>query len=122
MPAGKARDKRFERVVAWIEAPGDVGDDVHHLAVIFQEEAVGDLHGAVLRHAPDIVAPEIKQHQMLRAFLRIGEQILGMAAILLRRCTARTGAGDGAHGHLASRTRTRISGEEQTIWKSPKSR
>jgi len=46
---------------------------VHHLAVILEKEGVGDGDGADLGHAPDIVAAEVEQHQMLGALLGIGE-------------------------------------------------
>src|SRR5680860_1817153 len=97
----KARHQRIDRVEFRIEFPFDIGNDVHHLTVIFQEEAVGDAHAADLRHAPDIVAAEIEQHQMLGALLGVGEQLLGERFVFVRRGTARPRAGDGPDGDLA---------------------
>ena len=60
----------------------DVGDDVHHLAVALDEELVGHAHGADLGDAPDVVAAEVEQHQVLGALLRIGQE-LGLERLVL---------------------------------------
>ena len=57
--------------------------------------------GADLRHAADIVAAEIEQHQMLRALLRIGQQLGLERQILCRVRTALARAGQRADRHHA---------------------
>ena len=119
----EAGGERVERVVARVESALDVRDDVHHVAVALEEELVGHLDRADRGDAADVVAAEIEQHQVLGALLRIGEQAVGV-----RRASS---AGVAPRGRvpaigrivtLPSRTRTRISGREQTIWKPSKSR
>ena len=64
---------------------------MHHLAVALDEELVGDLDGADLGHAADVVAAEIEQHQVLGAFLRVGEELDFERLVLVRRSAARRG-------------------------------
>ncbi len=51
--------------------------------------------------AADIVAPEIEQHQVLGAFLGIGEQAFLVGGVLVLGLAARAGAGDRADRHFA---------------------
>ena len=82
-------------------SPLDVGDDVHHLAVVFEDELVGHLDRADVGHAAHVVAAEVEQHQVLGAFLGVGQEFLGQRAVLRRRGAAAAGSGDGADRHLA---------------------
>ena len=75
---------------------------MHDVAVAFDEELVGDRHAADLRDAADVVAAEIEQHQMLGAFLRIGEQFDFQRLVLVRRGAARARPGDRADRHLVA--------------------
>ena len=82
-----------------------------------------DLDGAVLAHAPEVVAAEVDEHDVLGALLLVREQVLGDRAVLLRVAAARAGAGDRARRRRARRsTVTSGSGEAPTTWKSSKSR
>ena len=74
---------------------------MHHLAVALDEELVGDLDGADLGHAADVVAAEIEQHEMLGALLRIGEQLRLQRFVFVRGCAAPPRARDRADGHDA---------------------
>ena len=56
---------------------------------------------ALRGHAPNIVAAQIKQHQVLRTFLVIRKQFRFQRQILFRGCPARPGAGDWTDGDLA---------------------
>ena len=63
---------------------------------------------AVLADPAEVVAAEVDQHHVLGALLRVGEQRLGLAAVLLLVGAARIGAGDRprlgpAPGHLDQR-------------------
>ena len=88
VPAGKPAISASMASKRGIEPAFHIRDDVHHLAVIFEEEGVGDAHAADLRHAPHIVASEVEQHQMLGALLGIGEQLGRQRLVLLRRGSA----------------------------------
>ena len=59
-----------------------------------------DLHRADARHAANVVAPQIDQHGVLGAFLRVGAELLLEAEVLFLRRASTAGAGDGPHGHL----------------------
>ena len=74
---------------------------MHHLAVIFEEERIRDLHRAHLGDAADIVAAEIEQHQVLGALLLVGEQAFRVGAVLGGGRAARAGAGDRPDRDLA---------------------
>ncbi len=52
---------------------GDVGDDVHDVAVAFDRHEVGDFDGAELRDAADIVAGEVDEHEVFGALFGVGE-------------------------------------------------
>ena len=54
------------------------------------------------RHAADVVAAEVDQHQVFGQFFRVGQQFFRQVGILLRRLAARAGAGDGAHGDVVA--------------------
>ena len=49
---------------------------MHDLAVIFEDERVGDLLAPDLSHAAHVVAAKVEQHEMLGPLLGIGEQLL----------------------------------------------
>src|SRR3546814_2832413 len=71
------------------------------MAVELDGIAVGDAHAAADRSAADVVAAEVEQHQMLGAFLGIGEQAVAILDILGAGAAARAGAGDRTDGDLA---------------------
>ena len=74
---------------------------MHDVAVALDEELVGDLDRPDLGDAADIVAAEVEQHQVLGAFLGIGEQLLLQRLVFLRGRAAPARAGDRADGDLA---------------------
>ena len=67
---------------------------MHHLAVALDEELIRDLDAADGGDAADIVAAEIEQHQVLGAFLGVGQQLVFERLVLVRRGAARPGPGD----------------------------
>ena len=101
VPAGKPATSASSASCAGVEPAVDVRDDVHDVAVVFEEELVGDLDRADLGDAADVVAAEVEQHQVLGALLGVGEQLVGERAVVLGRRAARPGAGDRADGDLA---------------------
>ena len=97
--SGECGAHDIEGAAASGEFAGDMGDDVHDMAVTLDCHEVGDFHRAVFRDAADIVAGEVDEHEVLSALLRIGHEIGGVGIILLDRCSTAAGAGDGADFH-----------------------
>ncbi|KIU01577.1 hypothetical protein QU38_00915, partial [Staphylococcus aureus] len=97
----EAGEQRVERVLARRQPADHVRDDVHHMAVELDRVAVGDPHAPGVRDAADIVTAQIEQHQMLGAFLGIGEQAGAVLFVFRRGLAARAGAGDRADRHFA---------------------
>ena len=79
----------------------DVGDDVHDVAVVLDDQLLGDAHGADLGDAADVVAAEVQQHQVLGQLLRVGQQVRGEARVLVARGAARPRAGERPDRHRA---------------------
>jgi hypothetical protein len=77
---------------------GDGGDQVHDVAVALDVAVVLDAHGAGDAHPAQIVAAQIDQHQVLRAFLLVGQQLLLEQLILLLGGAAPSGTGDRVRG------------------------
>ena len=50
--------------------------DVHHVAVALDRHVIPDLHAAGFRHAAQVVAAEVHQHDVFRLFLFIGQQLV----------------------------------------------
>jgi hypothetical protein len=82
---------------------------MHHMRVALDHHQLRHMHRAVLADAPQVVASQIDQHDMLGAFLLIGEQLLCQSLVFLlavaARARARYRAGDGfaplhRHQHL----------------------
>jgi len=79
------------------------------------------VHAAGLRDAPDVVAPQIDQHDVLGALLGVGQQLVGKRRVFGWCRAAPPRAGDRPHRDRIASSRTRISGEAPTTWNSPKS-
>jgi hypothetical protein len=67
---------------------------VEHVRVRLDGHQLVDGDRAVLAHAPEVVAAEIDEHDVLGTFLRILEQLLCAAPVLLIGAAARIRAGD----------------------------
>lgn len=78
----------------------DGADLAHDVAVAFDDEFLGRAHGADPGHAAHVVAAQIQQHQVLGQFLRIGQQVGLVRAVLFRRGPAGPGARDGSDRDL----------------------
>ncbi len=101
VPAGKPATQGVNHIVFLRQLALDIGNDMHDLAVIFEDELVGHLDRADLGDAAHIVAAEIEQHQMFGPLLGIGEKFRGERPILGRRGAAPAGSGDRPDRHLA---------------------
>ncbi len=115
VPAGKPAASASIASVPRGEPAFDVGDDVHDVAVALDDELLGHLDRADLGDAADIVAAEIEQHQMFGAFLRSARSSAASASSSACVLPRQRVPAIGRIVTLPSRTRTRISGLEQTI-------
>src|SRR5438034_10066962 len=88
---------------------GYVGNDVHYMAVTLALHEFRHMHGAEFGNPADIISRKIDEHDVLGAFLRIGEKLTGVGVILRRRhapsaCPCNRpdldGAGNETHVHL----------------------
>ena len=95
VPAGKLALQHGDGIQPGFELAFDVGDDVHDVGVALDGHALGHAHAPDLRHAADVVAAEIHQHDVLGPLLRIGQQVLLQRDILLARAASRTRPGNG---------------------------
>ena len=75
-----------------------VGDDVAHLRVVLDRHQLVHLHAAQLGHAPQVVAREVHQHQVLGPLLVRQQQLGVQRAVVPRIGRARARAGDGPGG------------------------
>ena len=71
-----------------------MADQVLHVRVLLDDVLLGHPDRADLRDAPDVVAREVDQHQVLGPLLRIGGQFGREDRIVLGGIAARPGAGD----------------------------
>ena len=90
--------QRIERVQVRLEPALDVGHEVEDVAVLLHLHVLADRHGPGSRHPADVVAPEVDQHHVLRALLRVALEALGQELVLALILAARQRAGDGMRG------------------------
>ena len=67
------------------------------MAVALDDETFADFDRARFRYTAGVIAPQIDQHQVFGAFLRIGQQFGFQRQILFLRAPAWPGAGDRSH-------------------------
>src|SRR5436309_15629912 len=102
-----------------------VGNDVHHMAVTLDPHEFRHTHGAEFGNPADIISRKINEHDVLGAFLRIGEKLTVVGVILRRRHAPNAcprnrsdldGVGNEAHVHLwrASKKRKIVAQLEAT--------
>src|SRR5690606_38615402 len=103
----KARAQYVDRVEPGLQDALDVADDMLDVRVLLDRHLVGDPDGAGHRDAPDVIAREVDQHQVLGALLRVGEQFVGQRLVLLGRHAALAGPGEGTDGDALGLVATR---------------
>ena len=74
---------------------------MHHVRIALDEFEALDAHRAVLRDAPQVVAAQVHQHDVLGALLGIGGQLGGQRLVFFLVAAARARAGDGPVKRLA---------------------
>ena len=75
---------------------------MHHVRVALDDQPLGDLHRAGGGDAPDVVAPEIDEHDVLGDLLGVVQQLLLELEVVALHGAARTRARDRPHGDLAA--------------------
>ena len=80
----------------------NIRNDMHHMAVAFDNEFFGWTHCAYFGDTTHIVAAQIQQHKMFGQFFFIAQQIRLKRAIFFGRCTAGACACNRANGDLAA--------------------
>src|SRR5580704_4535171 len=98
----KSGTQSIDHIMVPREPAFDVRDDMHDVAVALDREFLGHLDRACFGDAPDIVAAEIEQHQMLGAFLFVGEELRRQTFVLGLRLAAPAGARDGPDGDFSA--------------------
>ena len=71
------RPQRIERVEVRLEAALDVRHEMEDVAVALDLHVLADGHGAGPRDPPQIVPPEVDEHDVLRSFFRVALELLG---------------------------------------------
>jgi len=110
---GKTGEKEIDGRVLFAQTATDIGDQVHHVAVSLDVAELRHLDGAAAADAPEVVAAEVDEHEVLGVFFWIGEESRFELRVFFRRPAAgkrpgdRTRLGDialDAHEHLRRRT------------------
>src|SRR3989442_14254619 len=70
---GKGGAEGVEAVAPGRQLAADVRDEVHHVRVALDPEALRDLDAPRPGHPADVVAPEVEEHDVLGALLGIGQ-------------------------------------------------
>ena len=78
----------------------DLGNDVHDMGIALDRHQLRGVHGAIFADAAQVIARQIDQHDVLGAFLRIGEELAFKHQIGGRVKAARPCAGDRAEQRL----------------------
>src|SRR6266513_3858511 len=85
--SGKCSLNEIKRSAAGAQTPGHIRNDVHDVTVTLDLHHLGHTHCAEIRNSSNIVARKIDKHDVLGAFLGIGEQFRSVAFVL---CCGRT--------------------------------
>jgi hypothetical protein len=75
---------------------------MHDVAVPAGGHELDGVHGPGVAHPLEVVAGQVDEHEVLRAFLVVGEQLLGQPDVVLRGLAARPRAGDGVGDDAAA--------------------
>src|ERR1041385_5344807 len=99
---GERGEERIDGRAAAAQAAAYVGDQMHDVAVALDVAEVSDLDRAAGADAPEIVAAEVDEHEVLGALFRVDEKALLELEVGLARGAARQRAGDGARLHVVA--------------------
>ena len=90
-PRGEGRHQRVQRVLARRELARHRAHQVHHVAVALDRHQLGDGDRPEAAHAPEVVAAEVHQHEVLGPLLHVRPQ--GLLEPLVRPRGRRPAAG-----------------------------
>ena len=93
----EGRDKGIECRSVRLERPHHGRDQVHHMGVALDLHELHDLNRSGETHAPEVVAPEVHEHEVLRTLLLVGQETLDKCRILLGCRATRARPRDGMH-------------------------
>jgi len=74
---------------------------MEHVGVPLHDHEIGNPHAAESCHPPNVVPSEIDEHEMLGAFLLVGQQLARQPRVRFSASTARPRPGDRPHRHAA---------------------
>ncbi len=77
----------------------DIGNDVHDMAIVFDDHGFGDTNGTRKCHASDVIASEIEEHEMFSPFFGVIKEIASEFEVFMSIGPAFSCAGDGTNGH-----------------------
>ena len=80
--AGEHRPDEVDGVARRVQVAAHVAHDVDHVRVVLVDHELRDAHGAVLADAPEVVALEVDQHDVLGAVLGVEVELLGQRVVL----------------------------------------
>ena len=93
-PRRQRRAQHVHRADPLAQSARDLADDVEDVGVGLDDHQLVDRDRAVLADPAEVVAAEVDQHHVLGPLLRVVDQPLGEAAVLVLAAPARRGAGD----------------------------
>jgi hypothetical protein len=108
VPAGNWPE-RIHRGESFSQLTIHLTDEMQHVGVALDNHQLADADGAVSRDSTNVVSAQIDQHEMLGAFLFVGDELGGHPCVILRRSAATACAGDRPERHLS----TRVNAHEQ---------
>ena len=125
-PRERARRKTggesIRRAGSIAETPADLGDQVLDVGELLDAGEADDLDGPDLADAPEVVARQVHEHDVLGALLGVRAQARRERLVLRRCAAAGRRPGDRPRLDLRPRQRTSISGEEPSTVASRVSR
>ncbi len=92
VPAGEAGAQHVELVPVGAQLPAHVRDDVLHVRVLLDHHLLVHLHGPVAADPPQVVAPQVEQHDVLGPLLLVGQQLFGQRRVLRGRLRRAAGS------------------------------
>ena len=121
VPAGRW-PQNVEGVEAGLQLAFDIGDDVHHVRIALDHHVLGQAYRPDPGHAAAVVSPEIEQLDVFGALLSSASNSAARATSSSCEGPPFAGAGDGPTVTVSPSSRTRISGDAPTTWKSARSK
>ena len=94
VPGREARDERVQMVAILCQPAVHRRDEVHHVRIALERHVLRHPHRTELADAPEIVAPEVDQHDVLGSLLLVALELLRHAKVFVFVGAARPRAGN----------------------------